>query len=82
MEAIKKLRDRKIFNDQSIVESMIEKTWMGSPVIKRSLLRVKTVAENHCALKNNASRNLVLLNNPIYPVGLLGCQSRIFEVIS
>ena len=48
MEAIKKLRDRKIFNDQSIVESMIEKTWMGSPVIKRSLLRVITVAEKLC----------------------------------
>ena len=25
MEAIKKLRDKKIFNDQSIVESMIQK---------------------------------------------------------
>ena len=36
MEAIKKLRDKNIFNDQSIVESMIEKNWMGSPVIKRT----------------------------------------------
>ena len=48
MEAIKKLRDKNIFNDQSIVESMIEKTWMGSPVIKRSLLRVKKVGEDDC----------------------------------
>ena len=48
MEAIKKLRDNNIFNDQSIVESMIQKTWMGSPVIKRGLLRVKKVADNHC----------------------------------
>ncbi len=48
MEAIKKLRDKKIFNDQSIVESMIQKNWMGSPVIKRSLLRVKQVGENEC----------------------------------
>ena len=48
MEAIKKLRDKKIFNDQSIVESMIQKTWMGSPVIKRSLLRVKKIGEEDC----------------------------------
>ena len=48
MEAIKKLRDKKIFNDQSIVESMIQKNWMGAPVIKRSLLRVKQVGEIEC----------------------------------
>ena len=48
MEAIKKLRDKKIFNDQSIVESMIQKYWMGSPVIKRSLLRVKKVDDDNC----------------------------------
>ncbi len=48
MEAIKKLRDKNIFNDQSIVESMIQKTWMGSPVIKKSFLRVKKVREDDC----------------------------------
>ena len=48
MGAIKKLRDKKIFNDQSIVESMIQKHWMGSPVIKRSLLRVRKVDADHC----------------------------------
>ena len=48
MEAIKKLRDKNIFSDQSIVESMIQKKWMGSPVIKRSLLRVKKVGDDHC----------------------------------
>jgi len=48
MEAIKKLRDKMIFNDQSIVESMIQKNWMGSPVIKRSLLRVRKVQEDDC----------------------------------
>ena len=47
MEAIKKLRDKKIFNDQSIVESMIQKNWMGSPVSKRSLLRGRKVDEDH-----------------------------------
>ena len=48
MKAIKKLRDKKIFNDQSIVESMIQKNWMGSPVIKRSLLRVRKINEDDC----------------------------------
>ena len=48
MEAIKKLRDNNIFNDQSIVESAIVKSWMGSPVIKNALLRVRKVREDHC----------------------------------
>jgi hypothetical protein len=48
MEAIKKLRDKNIFNDQSIVESMIRKNWMGDGVIKRSFLRVKKVNEDDC----------------------------------
>ena len=34
MEAIKKLRDKNIFNDQSIVESMIQKNWMGSTYLR------------------------------------------------
>ena len=55
MEAIKKLRDKKIFNDQSIVESMIEKNWMGSPVIKRSLLRVRKVGDNDCVCEELGS---------------------------
>ncbi len=48
MQAIKKLRDKKIFNDQSIVESMVQKFWMGSPVIKRAILRVRKINENDC----------------------------------
>ncbi len=55
MQAIKKLRDKKIFNDQSIVESMIQKNWMGSPVIKRGLLRVKKVGENDCVCEELGS---------------------------
>ena len=48
MEAIKKLRDKNIFNDQSIVESTIKKNWMGDAVIKRAHLRVKKVNEDDC----------------------------------
>ena len=55
MEAIKKLRDKNIFNDQSIVESMIQKNWMGSPVIKRGILRVKKVGEHDCVCEELGS---------------------------
>lgn len=48
MEAIKKLRDKKIFNDQSIVESKIKGNWMGDAMIKRAHLRVKKVNEDDC----------------------------------
>ena len=48
MEAIRKLRDKNIFNYQSIVESAIVKSWMGSPVVKNALLRVRKTAEDHC----------------------------------
>ena len=48
MEAIKKLRDKNIFNDQSIVESMIKKNWMGDAVIKKAHLRVKKFNEDDC----------------------------------
>ena len=48
MEAIKKLRDKNIFNDQSIVESAIVKYWMGSPVIKNARLRVRKIKDTYC----------------------------------
>ena len=48
MEAIKKLRDKNIFNDQSIVESMIKKNWLGDAVIKKAHLRVKKFNEDDC----------------------------------
>jgi hypothetical protein len=48
MEAIKRLRDKNIFNDQSIVESMIKGNWMGDAMIKRAQLRVKQVNDDHC----------------------------------
>ena len=48
MEAIKKLRDNNIFNDQSIVESAIVKSWMGSPVVKNALLRVRKIKDTYC----------------------------------
>ena len=38
MQAIKKLKDHKIFKENSIVQSTITKDWMGSPVELKSIL--------------------------------------------
>ena len=48
MEAIKKLKDGNIFGKDSIVETYIEKSLWGSPVYKRSLLKVKEANETEC----------------------------------
>ena len=48
MEAIKKLKDGNIFDKDSIVETYIEKSLWGSPVYKRSLLKVKEANETEC----------------------------------
>ena len=48
MEAIKKLKDGNIFGKDSIVETYIEKSLWGSPVYKRSLLKVKEAKETEC----------------------------------
>ena len=43
MKAIKKLKEHKIFGEDSIVESFIEKQLWGTPFFKKALLRVKIV---------------------------------------
>ena len=48
MEAIKKLRQGKIFKEDSIVESVIKKQLWGTPVYKKAFLRVKEHNEDHC----------------------------------
>ncbi len=48
MEAIKKLHEHNIFKKDSIVESVITKDWMGSPVEKKTHLIVRKVRENDC----------------------------------
>ena len=48
MEAIKKLKYGNIFGKDSIVETYIEKSLWGSPVYKRSLLKVKEANETEC----------------------------------
>jgi|TARA_B100001094_G_scaffold47746_1_gene43080 hypothetical protein len=47
-DIIKKLRDRKILNTDSLVQSTITKDWMGSPVDVQATLIVKELGGNHC----------------------------------
>jgi hypothetical protein len=47
-EIIKKLIDRKIFKEGTLVDAPVTKYYMGSPVILTKTLRIKEVAEDHC----------------------------------
>jgi hypothetical protein len=46
MQAIRKLKNNKIFKVDSIVESTITKEWMGSPVDVKAHLIVKKMEKN------------------------------------
>ena len=48
MNAIKKLQEHNIFKKDSIVESVITKDWLGSPVEKKVHLIVKKTMINDC----------------------------------
>ena len=48
MEIIKKLQNKKIFKENSLVGSTIEKNWMGSPEYFKSILIVKKMEKNYC----------------------------------
>jgi hypothetical protein len=48
MQAIKKLQEHKIFKKNTIVESIVEKSLWGSPVMKKVHLIVRKIRENDC----------------------------------
>ena len=48
MKAIKKLQEQNIFKADSIIESYIEKSLWGTPLYKKSFLRVKKTDDNFC----------------------------------
>ena len=48
MKAIKKLKEHKIFGEDSIVESCIEKQLWGTPFFKKARLRVKNAKNDYC----------------------------------
>jgi len=47
-EIIQKLVERKILREDTLIEAEITKTFMGSPVVKQAVLRVKQIADDHC----------------------------------
>jgi len=47
-ELIKKLIQKEIFKKDTLIEAVITKSFMGSPVKKQVTLRVKQLAEDHC----------------------------------
>jgi hypothetical protein len=47
-EIIQKLKDRKIFREETLIEAEITKSFMGSPVRKQSTLRVKELYNDYC----------------------------------
>tara|TARA_B100001113_G_C20852311_1_gene510177 strand:- start:93 stop:389 length:297 start_codon:yes stop_codon:yes gene_type:complete len=48
MQAIKKLQEHKIFKEDSIIESVVQKNLWGSPVMKKAYLRVKNIRTDDC----------------------------------
>ena len=47
-DIIKKLKERKIFKEDSLITADITKSFMGSPVIKKVILRVKQLDDDYC----------------------------------
>ena len=47
MKAIKKLKEHKIFGEDSIVETFIEKQLWGTPFFKKARLRVKNAKDEY-----------------------------------
>lgn len=45
---IKNLIKKEIFKKDTLIEAVITKSFMGSPVKKQVTLRVKQLAEDHC----------------------------------
>ena len=48
MNVIQKLKDHKIFKENSLIESTIEKSWMGSPITVKGTLIVKKLNIDDC----------------------------------
>ena len=47
-EIIQKLIERKIVREDTLIEAVITKSFMGSPVRKQVTLRIKQLADDHC----------------------------------
>ena len=47
-EIIKKLIERKIVREDTLIEAEITKSFMGSPIRKQVTLRIKQLADDYC----------------------------------
>ena len=48
IDIITKLKDKKIFKIDSLIEAEVTKSFMGSPVNKKITLRVKYLFDTYC----------------------------------
>ena len=55
MNVIQKLKDHKIFKENSLIESTIEKSWMGSPITVKGTLIVKKLNIDDCVCEEYQS---------------------------
>ena len=67
-DIIKKLKERKIFKEDRLITADITKSFMGSPVIKKVILRVKQLDDDYCladeenALEVNVTLRKIFFN--------------------
>ena len=45
---ILKLKEKKIFKEETVIQAEVTKSFMGSPVKKQVILRVKELADSFC----------------------------------
>ena len=67
-EIVKKLIERKIVREDTLIEAEITKSFMGSPVRKQVTLRIKQLTDDYCladeegALEYNVPMRKILYN--------------------
>ena len=62
MNVIQKLKDHKIFKENSLIESTIQKSWMGSPITVKGTLIVKELNTDYCICEEYQTANDILYN--------------------
>jgi hypothetical protein len=45
---VEKLKEKKIFKEETLIEAEVTKSFMGSPVTKKVILRVKELGKDYC----------------------------------
>ena len=69
IDIITKLKDKKIFKVDSLIEAEVTKTFMGSPVNKKITLRVKHLFDNKVPMRKIKYEKIKLIDGML-PVEL------------